>query len=257
MKSKKPIILGVLNVSPESTNKDSIGINRKSILKRVKFLKKYASIIDIGARSTSGKTKKIDEKTEQSRLLPTIKLLKEKKYIISVDTWSINTAIKCLDYGVQLINFTSSKYNRMLFESIKKHDSNLIITYMPYKNAYIMRRSKYIPFNLRVMINFFKLRINLAKKYGVNKIILDPNLGIIPQIIKNNDYKRINLQVDIINILGVLKKLKCSIMVNLAYRKYHGPIIIMMASLLIKNKVDYIRTHDPDIVNRLLTIKND
>jgi len=179
MEYKKPIILGVLNVSPESSHKDSVAISNKSILKRALFLKRNdATYIDIGARSTSNRSKKIDEKTEFKRLLPAIKLLREKGYRISVDTWSIYTAIRCLENRVDMINFTSSVYSAKLFESLKKHKAWLIMTYMPYKNVYEMEKSKPKNYNIKKILDYFKIRIKIAKNFKFKKIIIDPNVGI-------------------------------------------------------------------------------
>lgn len=254
MKYKKPIILGILNVSPESNVKDSVAISKKAIIKRAKFLKKYgASYIDIGARSISAGQKKIDDKTELKRILPAIKILKERGYKVSVDTWSVDTAIKCLEHGADMINFTSSVYNAKLFQNLKKYKAWLIMTYMPYKNAYEMRSSKSKSFDFKKMMNYFKSKINLANKYDVKKIILDPNLGIFHSDI--DKYQKISQQMYIINNLHKLKSLKYRIMVYTP-RKNNVMSIIILSSFILQNNPNFIRTHDPDIIHKLLSLKN-
>lgn len=253
MKYKKPIVLGVLNVSPESKQKDSVAISEKAIIKRARFLRKYdASFIDIGARSTSNRVKKIDEKTELKRLLPAIKLLKENGYKVSVDTWSTNTAIRCLENGADMINFTSGIYDAKLLENLKKYDAWLIMTYMPYNDPYAMDSSKPESFSIKKIMDYFELRIKSAKKYGLKKIIIDPNLGIGHQKL-DISVKR-NWNMIKINNIGKFKKFHCPVMVAVP-RSNNVKRINFLTSCILKNKADFIRTHDPDIVNRLLSVK--
>ena len=43
---------------------------------------------------------------EQARLLPALSRLGEAGYEVSVDTWSADTARRCLDAGARMLNFT-------------------------------------------------------------------------------------------------------------------------------------------------------
>jgi 2-amino-4-hydroxy-6-hydroxymethyldihydropteridine diphosphokinase/dihydropteroate synthase len=245
MKPKKPIILGVLNVSPESTWKDSIALNKKDILKRAKILKKGgADYIDVGAISSSTKSKKIDEDTELKRIIPAIKLLKDHGYRISVDTWNSNTAIKCLEQGVDMINYTSSTYPKKFLENIEKFDAWIIITYMPYKNPYERKKSNPDKFNLQKIMIYFKSKIELAKRYNIKKIILDPNLGILHPKIQKNPYLKICRQMSIINSIPKLKSFKIPIMM-LAPR-FNGVTNTLMVSSILNKNPEFMRTHDPD-----------
>jgi dihydropteroate synthase len=255
MTLKQPIILGVLNVSPESSNKDSVSLNRKSILRRAMFLKKHgADYIDIGARSTSNKKKKISEKVEFKRLIPAIKILKEKGYKVSVDTWSTSTAIRCLENKVDMINFTSGTFNKKLFESLRKYDAWLIMTYMPYKDVYNMERYKLVDYKIKKILDYFEFRIKMAKQYKFKKIIIDPNVGIFHQ--NMGKIEKMNLKVYVLNNLTKLRKFGFPLLVSLSYRKHHGLVIIMMALTILQNKVEFIRTHDPDVITKLLEGQN-
>lgn len=246
---QKPVILGVVNVSPESRQDHSIATDKDSILKRAAFLKKNnAKYIDIGARASTNRKIKIDDKTEQKRLIPAIKALKERGYRISVDTWSEDTAIKCLGQGVEMINFTSSQYTPKLLKALSKYNAWVVIVYMPYINPYNIDTSKARTYNFKKMLNYFKSKIRMAKRYGVKKIILDPNVGIIHPSLGN--YRKIRLQIEVLSNLKKFRKLG-PVMISVPRKKSLDDTAIM-ASLAIINNIDFIRTHDPEIIREIL-----
>lgn len=245
----KPIILGVLNVSPESRIKKSVAVSRKSILEKARFLKKNGSeFIDIGARSATNRKIKVNEKIEQERLIPAIKLLKGKGYKISIDTWNSNTAIKCLKAGADMINFTSSAFTDKLLKAVKKHDAWIVSTYMPYKNVYMMDKFRFRAYDFKNIIDYFKSKKKQAAKYKIKKMILDPNVGIIHPSLQT--YGKIMLQVNVLSNLGKFKKLG-KVMISVP-RKKSPDDTAMMAALAIINKADFIRTHDPEIIREIL-----
>lgn len=252
---QKPVILGVLNVSPESKIKDAVAITKRDILARARFLKKNGTdFIDLGARSTSNRKQKVDEKTELKRLIPALRLLKSKGYKVSIDTWSSKNAIECLEEGADMMNFTSSQYNSNMLKLIKKSNSWLIITYMPYKNAYNMDKAKPAKLGLNRIIKYFKIKMNMAKKYGIKKIIIDPNSGIMHKKIKS-DIKA-NYQAYLIENLHRFKELGCKVIMHVPtgdseYSRY------AMASIVLQNKPDFIRTHYPNIIKKFLKIRLD
>ena len=245
-------MLGVLNVSPESGPSDSLAIIEKDIIYRVKFLlENGASYIDVGARSTSKRDSKLSDKEEYERLLPTIELLKKNGYKISVDTWSIENALKCMELGVDMINFTGGDYNEEFFEGIKNNNVWLIMTYMPYGNPYVMDTMDMIPFSINHILAYFTCKINEAKRHDVNKIIIDPNTGIFHKDL--NKIKKIEIQHEIINNIGRFKILDYPIMVFVPRGKDLDSKK-RISAMVLKNKYEYIRTHDPHVITELLDI---
>ena len=153
-----------------------------------------------------------------------------------------------------MINFTSSRYNSSMLKLIKKSNSWLIITYMPYKNAYSMDKSEPAKLGLSSITKYFKIKINTAKKYGIKKIIIDPNAGIIHKRVKY-DIKA-NYQAYLIENLHRFKELGCKVLTHVPtgdseYSRY------VMASIVLQNKPDFIRTHYPNVIKKFLKIRLD
>ena len=77
--TENPIVMGILNVTTDSFYDGDKYITEKEIIQQVKkMLDEGAKIIDIGAQSTRPGANLITAKEELRKLLPIIKLLKNK-----------------------------------------------------------------------------------------------------------------------------------------------------------------------------------
>ena len=104
--TKSPLIVGILNLTPDSFYDGNKYKSRYSILKRVEqIIKEGADILDIGAESTRPKSKRISLKTEKERLINnTILIRKNFSIPISIDTMKSEIADICLNEGANIIN---------------------------------------------------------------------------------------------------------------------------------------------------------
>jgi dihydropteroate synthase len=94
------IIMGVLNLSPESFYPGSVYANLKQLKQAtLKMIKNGAKILDLGARSTAPWSKKITIEEEIERLLPAMELVCSiipDNILISIDTQYSNVAKEAL-----------------------------------------------------------------------------------------------------------------------------------------------------------------
>ena len=101
-----PIIMGILNLTPDSFYGGNSQLELSNILKKVEImLSQGATIIDIGAMSSRPFSHEISVKEEIERLqlfLPHI--IKEfKDTLFSIDTYRADVAQYGLDYGVSIV----------------------------------------------------------------------------------------------------------------------------------------------------------
>ncbi len=105
---KKPIIMGIMNITPDSFHKDSRynPFDEDFLKKASEMLENGASIIDIGGYSTRPGAKDISENEEIDRVLPAIEsLMKNFKHItISIDTFRKKVAENATHAGARIIN---------------------------------------------------------------------------------------------------------------------------------------------------------
>ncbi len=255
--SHAPEILGVLNVSPESQVADSIATTEHEISHRATLLARTgADWIDLGGRSITPDAPMIDDEEERNRLLPALALLKQRGFEtpISVDTWSAETAIAALDQSVDAINFTAASIPDALLDKIAAGHSTLFMTFMPYENAYAMRRARPAAIGIQPVLDHLGPKVEAARRAGITNLVVDPNLGIIHP--STEDHQKIHQQLDIVWNLDRIRELGCPILLYAA-RKPERLARIMMASAILHAGADFVRTHTPEMIFRLRGAKSD
>jgi dihydropteroate synthase len=245
-----PRILGVLNVSPESMVTESIASSDAEVRERALRLRADGAwAIDLGGRSITPDVPMIDDAEEQARLRPALALLKGEKHRVSVDTWSPQTARVALEQGADAINFTGGELESAMLDAVASHGAMLFLTYMPYGNAYAMRDAPPAPVGIPAILDHLGPRVEAARRAGIEEVVIDPNLGIIHP--STDDHQKIHQQLEIVWNLDALRVLGCPILLYAA-RKPERLARIMMASAVLHAKADYIRTHTPEMIERLL-----
>lgn len=112
---KRPRILGILNITPDSFSdggkfEDLFSQNRrtKRALRRARELvAQGADIIDVGGESTRPGAVRVPQEEEAARVLPVIKELAALGVLVSIDTMYAKTAEAALALGAEYVNDVS------------------------------------------------------------------------------------------------------------------------------------------------------
>ncbi|HEY2644305.1 MAG TPA: dihydropteroate synthase [Galbitalea sp.] len=105
---QRPIIVGVLNVTPDSFSDGGEYVDLDAaIAQAVQLRADGADIIDVGGESTRPGAERIDPQLEQDRVLPVIAALSELDIPVSIDTMNASTAQLAIDAGARMINDVS------------------------------------------------------------------------------------------------------------------------------------------------------
>lgn len=246
-----PQILGVLNVSPESMVTESIALGDDAVRERAAMLVDTgADWIDLGGRSITPDAPMIDDATEQKRLWAALAVLRgtQAGYRISVDTWSAATGEAALAQGADAVNYTGGSLPASLLDAVARRGALLFVTYMPYDNAYAMRDAAPAAVGVDAVLDDLGPKVEAARRAGVERLVIDPNLGIIHP--STDAYRKIHQQLEIVWQLDRLRVLGCPILLYAA-RKVEPLARIMMASAVLHARADYIRTHTPEMIQRL------
>jgi dihydropteroate synthase len=172
--SKKTIVMGILNVTPDSF---SDGGEYNQIERAVEHAKAMAEngadIIDIGGESTRPGYRVISDEEEIARVVPVIKAISEQVQIpISIDTYKAEVAKQSIEAGAHIINdiWGAKADNRMARVAA---DYNVPIILMHNRQD-----RTYNSFMRDVLCDLFE-SISIAKNAGVRdeNIILDPGIG--------------------------------------------------------------------------------
>jgi len=101
---KKPLIAGILNITPDSFYDGGKFIDFEKAIERGKeIVKEGADIIDIGGESSRPGSEPVSEKEELERVIPVIKELVKENVIVSCDTYKSKVAEKAIESGAKII----------------------------------------------------------------------------------------------------------------------------------------------------------
>ncbi len=176
---KIPIVMGILNITPDSFSDGGKYYKDNLALKQMKHLFKCgADVVDIGGESTRPGSKPISTKAEWNRIKNILKKVGKKNFI-SLDTRKSEIMEKGIKLGVRLINDVSGL----------SFDKNTIFILKKYKIPFILQHSLGNPDVMQIkpkyknvlldIYDFFDRKIKYLRKIGIkhNNIILDPGIG--------------------------------------------------------------------------------
>lgn len=178
----KPLIMGVLNVTPDSFSDGGMYLDKNKALDHALSMIEYgADIIDIGGESSRPGAKPISIDEEKSRIIPVLKLiLKKTKIPISIDTYKPEVANACLEEGASIINdITAMRFkNGAMAKIVSQYKVPVILMHMK-GNPQNMQNNPYYEDVISEIGLFFEKRISFAVSKGISpdKIIIDPGIG--------------------------------------------------------------------------------
>ena len=184
----RPLILGVLNITPDSFSDGGEFVEPESALNQArKLVNEGANILDVGGESTRPGAERISIATEISRVIPVIEQLRELKCPISIDTMNSETAEAAVASGATIINDVSGgKNDPSIFEVAAKHQTVLIISHWRGHSIQMDSLNSYEDI-AKDVAGELKQQVHKAIDAGVSKgkIVIDPGLGFSKDVEQN------------------------------------------------------------------------
>ncbi len=194
--SSKTLIMGILNVTPDSfSDGGSYDSLQKAAARAQEMVEEGADIIDVGGESTRPGHTPVTAEEEISRVVPIIKaLVKEVDVPISIDTYKAETAKAAVEAGAHIINDVwGAKKDPLMAAAAAEKGVPIILMHN--------REDKEYEVFMRDAVQDLQESISLVKKAGVmdEQIILDPGIGFAKSFEQNLEMMR---NVDILVSLG-------------------------------------------------------
>jgi len=206
----EPLIMGIINITPDSFYEGSRFHTVDSILKLAeKMIADGADILDLGGQSTRPGSDRINADEELKRLLPAITVLHQQfpEIIISIDTYHAKVAQEAVHAGATIVNDISSG----------SFDAAMIYTVASLKVPYICMHMRGTPENMqqhayyeqvtREVLDFFITKTAELIRAGIHDIIIDPGFGFAKTPAHN---------MQLLKDLAVLNMLEKPILVGLS-----------------------------------------
>jgi len=184
----QPLVMGIINVTPDSFYKNSRFQEVEEILAKVNQMNSDgADIIDIGGYSSRPGAADISEDKEISRVVPVIKKIHERfpGLLISIDTFRSNVAEEAVKSGASIINDISGGLQDVkIFNVAARYNVPFILMHMKGTPQTMMSHTNYEN-PVKEISFYFSAQIEKAKNAGVKDIILDPGFGFSKTIDQN------------------------------------------------------------------------
>lgn len=256
-----PIVMGILNVTPDSFFDGGNYLSDKEILDRAsEIIEQGATIIDIGGYSSRPGAKNITEQEELERVIPAIKIILEKypEAHISIDTFRSNIARNAIEAGACMVNdISAGEMDKNMFNTIKELQVPYCIMHMKGTPQNMQDKPTYNNVTEEVMYYLAK-KVEQLHEIGVHDIIIDPGFGFGKTIEHNYEllknlsfFKNLNKLI----LVGLSRKSMIYKSLNITPQEsLNGTTALHSISLT--NGGNILRVHDVKEAMQTITLYN-
>ena len=266
--SQKKIIMGILNVTPDSFSDGGKYDSLPAAIQQAKEMAiQGADIIDIGGESTRPGAKKVTIKEEIKRTIPVIKQLSEEITIpISIDTYKSEVAKQAIDAGAILVNdITALKADPLMASVIADANVSVCLMHMKGTPQTMQQNPIYVDVIAEIK-SFLEKQASFAEEYHISKdkIIIDPGLGF-----GKRTGKGIEDNCEILRRLSEFKTLGYPILIGASRKTFIGNVCGTDKQLSVSDRLegsiaaaciaglhgaDILRVHDVKETRRCLNL---
>ena len=259
LSSSKPLIMGILNVTPDSFyQKSRVTAVSEAIDLTGNMLSDGASIIDIGGQSTRPGAQAIAAHEEMDRIGGVIEALVKTfpAAFISVDTYHCEVAKQVVGLGAHIINdISGGQYDANMFKTIAALNVPYVVMHVN-ENRDQMHTVNNEASILPVVHDFFTATCNAAKEVGIHQLILDPGFGFSKTPAQNFELIS-NLSAFACFqkplLIGVSRKSTIYKTLGItAAEALNGSTVLHTAAIL--NGASILRVHDVKEANEVVTL---
>ncbi len=192
LQGNKTLVMGVLNVTPDSLSGDGLMSQGDSVENAVKLAEKFtnagADILDIGGESTRPGATPVSVQEEMDRVLPVIEAIRKSfSLLVSIDTTRSEVAIEAVKRGATVINDVSGLMSDpKMIDVVRQTDVHVIVMHAHFNTSVEKEKdlggryltSSYTDVVKEVLNELEQLTIHaISRGIEKEKIIIDPGIG--------------------------------------------------------------------------------
>ena len=247
---KKPQIMGILNLTPDSFSDGGCWTSEAALTARIEqLLAEGADIIDVGGESSRPFAEPVSAEEEMARVLPAIRKIRERSAIpISIDTTKAVVARAALAAGATMVNDISAlRHDPAMVEVVRSYAGPVIIMHMQGRPDDMQVSPRYQ--DVVTEINaFFTERIAWMEQQGINRerIIVDPGIGF---------GKTFEHNLTILRNISAFKQHDCPVLIGHSRKSFLGQLLdipvserdcptAVVSAFCAFQRVDIVRVHN-------------
>jgi len=205
-----PIVMGILNVTPDSFYDGGHHENIVNAMQKVEeIVREGAAIVDVGGMSSRPSAEIISVEEELGRVIPIIKEINTQypDQIISIDTVHGKVAQAAIDAGASMINdISGGSIDPSIIDVALEHDVPYILMHMQGKPSDMQSDPQYDDVVMDIL-TYLKNKVYELRNRGMKDLIIDPGFGFGKTIAQN---------FTLLKKMSVFRILDCPILVGLS-----------------------------------------
>lgn len=184
----RPKVMGILNATPDSFFDGGKHSSEALLLKQAeKMLNEGADFIDIGAYSSKPNAAFVSAEEEKQRIVPIVELVLKHfpDAIISIDTFRADVARACVEHGAAIVNdISAGLLDEAMLQTVGELKVPYIMMHMRGAPQTMTKLTNYEDI-VKEMLFYFSERVAVARKHGIDDIIIDPGFGFAKTLEQN------------------------------------------------------------------------
>jgi dihydropteroate synthase len=246
----RPLVMGILNVTPDSFSDGNRFFSIDAAIDRaLRMEQEGADVIDIGGESTRPKAPVVSVEEELRRVVPVIEAIAGRVSVpISVDTYKAEVARAACAAGAEIINDVSGlRFDSGMAQVCAESDAGVVVMHTRGRPDEMQANTVYQDLLGEVRL-YLAESIALAEMAGVkpSRIVVDPGLGFAKSLAGN---------LELVRRLSEFKTLGHPILVGPSRKSFIGTVTgkasddrifgtAAVVAVSIANGASIVRVHD-------------
>jgi dihydropteroate synthase len=254
-----PVVMGVLNVTPDSFSDGGLHLALQAALGRARdMVAEGAVIIDVGGESTRPGAAPVAEQEELDRVIPVVEALaREFDCVISVDTMKPAVMDAACNAGARIINDVQALRAPGAVEVARRQLAAVCLMHMQGEPRSMQQAPEYEDV-LAEVSQFLASRVGHCVDAGIarNRIVLDPGIGF---------GKTLDHNLSLLANLDQLLPLGCPLLIGVSRKSMFKALLglpleqrinpaLAVAALAVWQGAAIVRAHDVRATVEALTV---
>lgn len=216
--SARTHIMGILNVTPDSFSDGGRFFDYERAVERgVELANQGADFLDIGGESTRPGSEAVSEEEEMRRVVPVIERLSSVVSIpLSIDTTKSGVARAAISAGACIVNDVSGMtYDPDMLQTACDGKATVVLMHMLGTPKTMQQKPVYRDV-VSDVCQFLEKQSALARRRGIEQIIVDPGLGF---------GKELHHNIELMKRLSEFSRLGYPVLVGPSRKSFIGKIL--------------------------------
>ncbi|HIM94992.1 MAG TPA: dihydropteroate synthase [Gammaproteobacteria bacterium] len=260
IQTSKPLIMGVLNITPDSFSDGGQHFDTDKAIESAKLMiTQGADIIDVGGESTRPGAQSVSISDEINRVIPVIEALHHLTNVtISIDTSKPEVMKLAVEAGASIVNDVCALSADSALETVARLNVDVCLMHMQGSPRTMQKDPTYNDV-VDDIKDFFSQKIEACIEAGIaeDRIILDPGFGF---------GKTLDHNLEILKRFNEFKSFGLPLLAGLSRKSMIGTLLddrnvggrvsgsVTAAIIAVQNGADIVRVHDVLETRDALTI---